>query len=311
VIRATGILMAVFFLLFASVDFSAAKRLGGGGSIGNRQSFSQSTTRPSEPGGSTGFFGSQQSARPNPAMGAPGTPPNSGGFFSRPGIGGMLGGLLVGGLVGSMLSGGGGGMGHSGPGLLDLILIGGGLFLLFKFLRSRRNARETVPPMARGYEPEPTQPIQTPAYTAAGSGWGNLGSTPAGASGPTVPENFDTVDFLAGAKTIFARLQRSWSARDLNDIAAFATPVFMEDVRRQAAADPTPTPTDVLLVDARMLEVRTQGQTTLASAYFDTLLREDPKAEHPEQVREIWHFVRRDDIPGDMWRLDAIQQLNA
>ena len=75
---------------------------------------------------------------------------------------------------------------------------------------------------------------------------------------------------------------------------------LMEDVRRQAAADPTPTPTDVLLVDARMLEVRTQGQTTLASAYFDTLLREDPKAEHPEQVREIWHFVRRDDIPGDM-----------
>ena len=83
----------------------------------------------------------------------------------------------------------------------------------------------------------------------------------------------------------------------------------MEDVKKQAAEDPNPSPTDVLLVDAKLLEVRKQGAVTIASAYFDTLLREDPKADRPEQVREIWHFTRHDDIPGDTWRLDAIQQM--
>jgi predicted lipid-binding transport protein (Tim44 family) len=293
--------MAVFLLLFASVDFAAAKRLGGGGSIGNRQSFS-SAPRP-DMGAPSGAFGGQQSARPNPTgIGNPG-----GGMFSRPGLGGMLGGLLVGGLVGSMLFGGGHAMG-GGPGLLDMLLIGGGLFLLFKFLRARRPAPDAASPLNRTYEAEPMRPGTSPAQDAASSGWGNLGAGPA-AAGPEIPAGFDAEDFLAGAKTLFTRLQRSWSARNLADIAAFSTPAFMEDVRKQAAEDPNPSPTDVLLVDARILEVRRQGPVTIASAYFDTLLREDPRAEKPEQVREIWHFTRRDDTPGDPWRLDAIQQL--
>lgn len=306
--KAISVFLAIFLLLVASVDFASAKRLGGGGSIGNRQSFSQ-TTRP-DMGAPSGSFGSQQTAPRQTPMGAPGA---GGGMFSRPGLGGMLGGLLVGGLVGSMLFGGGHGMG-GGPGLLDMLLIGGGLYLLFRFLRARRTASEG-PSMARTYEAEPMRPTPSPMREAAGNGWSNLGASPGGAAaapaGPQVPPGFDANDFLTGAKALFGRLQKSWSARDLADIAAFSTPAFMEDVRKQAAEDPTPTPTDVLLVDAKLLEVRSQGQLTIASAYFDTLLREDPKAGQPEQVREVWHFVRRSDVPGDTWRLDAIQQLDA
>jgi predicted lipid-binding transport protein (Tim44 family) len=47
-------------------------------------------------------------------------------------LGGLLGGMLMGGLIGSLLFGGG----FHGPTLIDLLLIGGGLFLLFRFLRS-------------------------------------------------------------------------------------------------------------------------------------------------------------------------------
>ena len=82
-------------------------------------------------------------------------------------------------------------------------------------------------------------------------------------------------------------------------------------MRKQAAEDPTPTPTDVLLVDAKLLEVRSQNGATIASAYFDVLMREDPKAGAPEQVREVWHFTRKETVPGDAWKLDAIQQLDA
>ncbi|WP_300160250.1 TIM44-like domain-containing protein [Solidesulfovibrio sp.] len=301
--KATGLLMALFVLVFLSVGEVSAKRLGGGGSIGNRQSFS-TTTRP-DMGAPSGSFGAQQAQRQNP-MGA--TNPG-GGMFSRPGLGGMLGGLLVGGLVGSMLFGGGHGGGWGGPSLLDIVLIGGGLFLLFRFLSARRAATQSGPTMARTYQAEPVREVP-PMRDAAAGGWSNLGAAPQAPSGPQIPPGFDTDDFLAGAKTLFTRLQRSWSARDLKDIEAFSTPAFMEDVRKQAAEDPTPTPTDVLLVDARLLEVRKQGSVTIASAYFDTLLREDLKASQPEQVREVWHFTRRDDAPGDTWRLDAIQQLD-
>lgn len=317
--KATGLLMAVFVLFFLSLHDASAKRLGGGGSIGNRQSFS-TTTRPNM-GAPSGAFGVGQTARPTNPTGAanPG-----GGMFSRPGLGGMFGGLLVGGLLGSMLFGGGHGGGWGGPGLLDIILIGGGLFLLFRFLSARRAATQSGPNTSRTYGADPARNV-SPLREAAGDGWANLGAapqpsagagwseletTPQAAAGPQIPPGFDAADFLAGAKVLFTRLQRSWSARDLKDIEAFATPAFMVDVRKQAAEDPTPTPTDVLLVDAKLLEVRGQNGLTVASAYFDTLLREDPKAGQPEQVREVWHFVRREDQSGDAWKLDAIQQLD-
>lgn len=322
-VRTTGIMLAVFVLLFASVDFAAAKRLGGGGSVGNRQSFS--STRPNTSGTpSSGFFSSQQQqqARPNPTASSPN---RGGGLFSRPGVGGMLGGLLVGGLLGSMFFGGGhagAAGGYGGPGLLDLVLIGGGLFLLFRFLSARRRQQQQQAAYQSGYQSDPAMERtyeSQPMREAGSSGWANLGATPSSgpqdtvasqiADGPQIPVGFDTEDFLTGAKTLFNRLQRSWSTRDVNDIAAFSTPAFMEDVRRQAAEDPNPAPTDVLLVDAKLLEVRQQGDMTIASAYFDTLMREDPKADRPEQVREIWHFARHTNVPGDNWRLDAIQQL--
>ena len=38
----------------------------------------------------------------------------------------------------------GGGHAWGGPSLIDLVLIGGGLFLLFRFLRSRREATQAA-----------------------------------------------------------------------------------------------------------------------------------------------------------------------
>ena len=63
--RTACVLLAVFALLFASVELGLAKRLGGGGSMGNRQSFSTSTTPRPDMGSPSGSFSSQQ-ARPNP-----------------------------------------------------------------------------------------------------------------------------------------------------------------------------------------------------------------------------------------------------
>ena len=119
-------------------------------------------------------------------------------------FGGLLGGLLAGGLLGSLLFGGA----FSGIGLLDILLIGGGLFLLFRFLRSRQTALETP----GGFQPSRERQ----------SSWDALRSAP-GSSAPrhasAVPAGFDTEEFLRGAKTAYTRMQNAWDAQKALNIS--------------------------------------------------------------------------------------------
>ena len=129
--------------------------------------------------------------------------------------GGMLGGLLMGGLIGSLLFGGG--HAYGGPGLFDMLLIGGGLFLLYRFIRARRMATASAAPassMSFDRSPAP--------------GWGQSGFSPSVESEPpaaapaTLPPSFNADEFLKGAKAIYTRLQASWEKRDLEDIRQFS-----------------------------------------------------------------------------------------
>jgi predicted lipid-binding transport protein (Tim44 family) len=124
-----------------------------------------------------------------------------------------------------------------------------------------------------------------------------------------VPADFDTDEFLRGAKAAYTRLQASWDRRDLNDIASFATEDVMRELREQAAEDPNPGRTEIMLVNASLLEVRDEGSLRRVAVYFDVLMREDQRAARPEQVREVWHFVCST-AAGDSWKLDGIQQLS-
>lgn len=249
--------------------------------------------------------GAQQNAAATAA--APGR-----GLFG--GMGGMLGGLLAGSLIGSLLFGGA----FTGGGMMDLLLLALVLYFGFKFFARRRAATVSGPE-----EQNPTPYTRNDAPAPGGSGWDALSSKPAQpsanfgnaagavevpASAPRVPAGFDTEEFLNGAKAAYARLNAAWDRRDLDDVAQFATPGFMDELRRQAEEDPDPVPTDILLVDAALVEVRTEGEEQIASVYFSVLLREDPNASAPTDVREVWHFVRAADGSGP-WRLDGIQQV--
>src|SRR6266852_5471228 len=104
-------------------------RAGSGGSRGSR-SYSSPTT-PSSP--------SSPSPVTTPSPSSPQQP------MQRPGMfGGLMGGIAgfaLGGLLGSMLFGGEGGGFGGGLGLLELLLIGGAVFFLFRMLRGRQAAR--------------------------------------------------------------------------------------------------------------------------------------------------------------------------
>lgn len=273
----TALILGLGLILMTMPDLADAKRLGGGGSFGSKPSYSKSYQKPA-----TSPTTTQQAA--------PGASPLGGrGMF-----GGMLGGMLMGGLLGSLFFGGG----FSGIGLMDILLIGGGLFLLLRFLRSRQPATQSV-----GGSPR----VQDMSRNA----WENLRSsqTQTAPSAQNIPAGFDTQEFLNGAKAAYTRLQGAWDARDLDDLRQFASAEVFAEIQAQAAADPTPGKTEILLLEAQLLEVKTVGNQTIATVLFDTMLREDSSSAPAEQVREAWHFSRYETGQTSHWVVEGIQQL--
>jgi len=212
----------------------------------------------------------------------------------------MLGGLLMGGLIGSMLFGGG--HAYGGPGLFDILLIGGGLFLLYRFLRARRMATASAAPAG------------SMSFERSPSSWGASGHTPAvepattAAGQPTLPPGFDAEDFLKGAKAIYTRLQASWDKRDIEDIRQFVSPEVLAEINQQIQEDPQPGKTELLLINPSILEVREVGNQTIVSALYDVMMRENG-TEMTKQVRELWHFSRDTQKPEAFWMLEGIQQV--
>lgn len=285
--------ISVFFLAFLLDGLAEAGRMGGGRSFGSKPSYQRSAPAPTP----------QRDARPAQSQPQQGMA-RPGGLFG--GFGGMLGGMVMGGLLGSLLFGGGMRGFGGGPGLLDILIIGGGLFLLFRYLRARRAASQSAGPMAfesTGY--------QDRGRETAGSPWGGVsaGREEISEPAPKIPRGFDVDEFMKGARAAYNRLQDSWNKRDLEDIRQFTSPEVWAEVKRQAVEDPAGRKTEIVLVKAQLLEANTSGGETVASVYFDVLMRENPDEERPKQVREVWHFSRNDAVKDSFWRLEGIQQL--
>lgn len=293
-----GMLMLLFSALaLAMPDYADAARMGGGRSFGGGAHMSQPAPRPAI----TGNQARQGTQQPGAAA------PRSGMFG---GMGGIMGGLLAGTLLGSMLSGNG----FAGGGFMDLILLGILVFLAYKIFTRFRN-RPSPAPATAGYNND------APAFgrnqgmnrqDLGGSGWDSLSqvspqAAPAAPTAADIPAGFDAEEFLRGAKMAYNRLQQAWDRRDLGDIAQFATEPVMNVLREQAQAEPAPSKTEIMTVNASLLGVEEYQGTTRAQVYFDVLMREDPSNPVPETVREIWHF-RRSGENGE-WKLDGIQQV--
>ncbi len=311
-LKKTGLFLllpAAFTLLLALADASEARRFGGGRSFGGKGLFSNKRyAKPTAPR-------KDQSAQQSGKQGQNAQNKNAAAPRSRfGGFGGLLGGMLMGGLLGSMLFGGG----FSGINLMDILIIGVVLLLLFKFLGARKRAAAGAGGPSRGSPfsvSAPTGPTGPTAPTGAGPLGGGFGpggdlSQPAAEPvGPNVPPGFDEAEFLEGAKAVYVRLQEAWDRRDLDDIRDFAAQDVCEEIERQAKEDPKPGRTEILLLEARLLEFKTVGDHTRATVYFDALLREDQAADSSAQTREVWHFTRDESNPGANWRLEGIQQL--
>lgn len=155
----------------------------------------------------------------------------------------------------------------------------------------------------------------TPDAVAGGMARADTGpSMPAGTSTEAVtavgniPADFDVEGFVRNAKVSFIRLQAANDAGNLDDIREFTTPEMFAELRMNIAdRGPVAQETDVVSIDAQVLDVAEEEPRYLVSVRFTGLIRED-KAAEPEPVDEIWHLIKpRDGKSG--WVLAGIQQV--
>ena len=142
VIKLGTVMAAVLFLSITVLEFNAEARAGGGRSMGGRSSRSYSRPAPSysQP--------SQSRQQVPPAPGA--FQQQAGGGFLRNMAGGMMGGMLGSMLFSNIARAGTGGMGSgtgSGGdiGLFEIILLAGGGYLVYRYIRKKKEASPAVP----------------------------------------------------------------------------------------------------------------------------------------------------------------------
>ena len=249
-----------------------AKRLGGGRSVGAQRSVTAPpAAAPAKP--------AQQQAAPA-AQG------------SRWGmLGGILGGLALGGLLGYLF--GGSGM----MGVLLLALLAVGAVLAIRALARRRGEAAQRPVQLAGMGRE-TVSVQPPIQASA--------SSPLPASTGSVPAGFDAAGFLRAAKLNFIKLQVANDSGRLDDIREFTTREMFEELRTdiQAAGQQT----DVVALNADLLELATEKDKYWASVRFSGMLRETPGTE-PVGFEEVWNLVKPAD-GSTGWLLAGIQQMH-
>lgn len=282
--------MAVAGLGLHSPD-AEAKRLGGGKSFGMSRNTTTTPQQavPPKPAAPT----QQASPAPTPSP-MPAPQPAKRSWL------GPLAGLAAGIGLAALLSHFG--MGESVANILMIALLAMAAFFVIRLL-FRKNAPQSGLQYACAGSPAP-EPVH---FDGQNLGAGD--TAPIAATIPGIPPGFDSEGFLRQAKLNFVRLQAANDRGDLEDIKNFTSPeVFAEIQMQYTERDRAAQRTDVLQIDATLLEVATEGGRHVASVRFHGMLREEADAA-PTNFDEIWHLTKPTDGGGG-WLVAGIQQVS-
>ncbi|MGE5946033.1 MAG: Tim44 domain-containing protein [Betaproteobacteria bacterium] len=124
----------------------------------------------------------------------------------------------------------------------------------------------------------------------------------------SIPVGFDAEAFVRAAKVNFIRLQAANDAGNLDDIREFTTPEMFAEIKMNFAdRGEGSQQTDVVAIDAQVLEVVEEGDRYIVSVRFNGMIREDQNAA-AEPFDEVWNMVKP--VDGSRgWVLAGIQQL--
>lgn len=280
------------FLLLLTIVFSSlsllattaeAKRFGGGSSIGKQRTMSPQQTQKAP------------NAAPAPAAAPAAAPQPAGNKWLGP-----LAGLAIGAGLGALFASGGlGGLGGAMGGILMALTAGAVIMMLVSMFRKKQQ-----PAMQHAGAGAPyggtSEPVQ---QTSSGSV-----APVAVTSASNIPADFPVDAFLRSAKTSFIRLQAANDRKDLDDIREYTTPEMFAEISMQIRErDNTPQKTDVITVNAELLEVSNEHDTAIASVRMSGQLRENDSA--TENFDEVWHVQKNLKDDKAVWLLSGIQQI--
>ena len=202
------------------------------------------------------------------------------------------------------------GLGEAFGNILMLILLAAVAFFAIRFL-----LRRFGPKTGRGRPRQPAVRRRRCADAAAGPVRAAGLRPPAAVRRPwprrrparPCRQGFDAEGFERIAKMIFIRLQAANDAGDLNDLRAFTTPEMFAAIKLDLQErGPTAQRTDVVRVDAEVLDVASEAERQIVSVRFHGLIREQIDGV-AEPFDEVWHLVKPADGSRE-WAIAGIQQ---
>jgi len=276
------LIVSLFTLVFGAgilADDVEAARVGGGRSLGTQR---QVTATPKQANPPT----QQQQPATAPQPSGPGR-------WLAP-LAGLAAGLGLGWLFAQ------GGFGAVASALLMALLAGAVVFALMRVLSKQRT--QAPRPQYAGFGNETVAappPSQLP---------GDAGAQPNYRSQfvSNIPAGFDVEGFVKEARRNFLRLQEVNDRGDLPRLSQITTEDMFNALKGDVAEHSGAQQTDVVTLNAALLELVTEGELYWASVRFSGSMREEASAP-AEPFEEIWHL--RKPVNGSSgWLLAGIQQ---
>jgi predicted lipid-binding transport protein (Tim44 family) len=299
-----------------------AKRLGSGKSTGMQRDMPARTAPDATPAKPA----APAQATPSPAQQAPAAAPAAAPKRNWLGpIAGLAAGLGIAALMSHL------GLGEAFGNFLMMALLGLAAVALVMFLLRRFGpARASGPQPAlagagagtAGSMPAAwNQPRQEPAMERSAAplepGAGAASAAPAAAAAAAaapvsrafVPAAFDSEGFERTAKMIFIRMQAANDSADLDDLRRFTTPELFASLRVDLQdRGPAAQSTDVVKVDAKVLDIANEADRQIVSVRFQGQVVEE-KGAAPADFHEVWHLVKPHDGSRE-WAIAGIEQMN-
>ena len=310
--RTPILLLAAFAALtLALSDFADAGRMGGGRSFGAQR---QSVT-PSKPAPPAAAPANNAAAQPTAPTSPAAAPPA--GTAPAPSAAsrwlGPIAGIAAGLGLAALLS-------HFGlsEGFGSLLLVGLVVFAaitLFRMLMRRRDtaraplqyagagARDSIRPGSENA----SAPLWSDAPKVETRAAAADAAPDVGVTRKPLPQGFDAQGFATEAKRQFVRLQGSYDTADRAALSAVMTSEMYAEIGRELETRGPHHPTEIVTLDADVLDVSTEGDKHWASVRFTGLVREDGEPQ-PKPIDEVWNLAKP--VRGTSgWLLAGITQL--